>query len=71
MQEVDVITICTPKIKKTTDIINDDNLHKLKDGVRLVNVARGRLFNEESIEKGLKSRKMAKLFLNLFNLKIN
>ena len=32
----DVITIHTPKTSETIDMINKDNISKLKDGVRLV-----------------------------------
>ena len=35
-------------------MINAENIHKLRDGVRLVNAARGGLFNEEVVAEGLK-----------------
>ena len=40
-------------------MINKDNISKLKDGVRLVNAARGGLFNEEAVAEGLRSGKIA------------
>lgn len=59
LEQSDIITIHTPKTAETVDIINKDNMHKLKDGVRLVNAARGGLFNEEAVAEGLKSKKIA------------
>ena len=59
LEKSDIITIHTPKTKETLNMINAENLHKLKDGVRLVNAARGGLFNEEAVAEGLKSGKIA------------
>lgn len=59
LEKSDIISIHTPKTKETIDIINMDNLHKLKDGVRLVNAARGGLFNEDAVAYGLETKKIA------------
>ncbi len=59
LERSDIITIHTPKTAETIDIINSENISKLKDGVRLVNAARGGLFNEEAVAEGLKSGKIA------------
>ena len=59
LEKSDIITIHTPKTHETIDIINEDNISKMKDGVRLVNVARGGLFNEEAVAKGLENKKIA------------
>ena len=59
LERSDIITIHTPKTSETVDMINFHNLSKLKDGVRLVNAARGGLFNEEAVAEGLKSKKIA------------
>jgi len=59
LEKADVITIHTPKTKETVDMINAENIHMLKDGVRLVNAARGGLFNEEAVAEGLRSGKIA------------
>lgn len=59
LEKSDIITIHTPKTTETVDIINSDNISKLKDGVRLVNAARGGLFNEEAVAEGLKNKKIA------------
>lgn len=59
LEKADIITIHTPKTQETIDIINKDNINKMKDGVRLVNVARGGLFNEEAVAEGIESKKIA------------
>ena len=63
----DVITIHTPKNKETIDMITSTEIAKMKDGVRLINVARGGLYNEKDLEDGLKSGKIAWLGIDVFN----
>ncbi|MSN96083.1 phosphoglycerate dehydrogenase [Campylobacter sp. FMV-PI01] len=62
----DFITIHTPKTKETTDIISDNEISKMKDGVRLINCARGGLMNEDALIFGLKSGKIAYLGIDVF-----
>ena len=59
LEKSDIITIHTPKTSETLNMINFDNLSKMKDGVRLVNAARGGLFNEEAVAAGLRDGKIA------------
>lgn len=63
----DFITIHTPKTKETTDIIGANEIAKMKDGVRLINCARGGLFNEKALEDGLKSGKIAFAGIDVFS----
>ena len=44
----DFITIHTPKTKETNGMIGLSELAKMKDGVRLINCARGGLYTEEA-----------------------
>ncbi len=62
----DFITIHTPKNKETINIISYDEISKMKDGVRLVNCARGGLYNEDALYDGLKSGKIAYLGIDVF-----
>ena len=50
----DIITIHTPKTEETIGMINTDEIAKMKDGVILINCARGGLYNEEALLEGLK-----------------
>ncbi|RXJ87443.1 phosphoglycerate dehydrogenase [Arcobacter sp. CECT 8985] len=62
----DIITIHTPKNKETIDIIGDNEIAKMKDGVILINCARGGLYNEEALVKGLTSGKIAMAGIDVF-----
>ena len=62
----DFITIHTPKTKETTNIIGDREFALMKDGVRLVNCARGGLINEEALARALETKKIASAGLDVF-----
>ena len=63
----DFITIHTPKNKETTDMISADEIKNMKDGVRLVNCARGGLYNEKALYDGIKSGKIAYAGIDVFS----
>ncbi len=63
----DFITIHTPKNKETINMIDAEEIAKMKDGVRLVNCARGGLYNEKALYDGLKSGKIAFLGIDVFS----
>jgi len=62
----DIITIHTPKNKETIGIIGKEEIAKMKDGVVLVNCARGDLYNEEALFDGLKSGKIRFAGIDVF-----
>jgi D-3-phosphoglycerate dehydrogenase len=62
----DVITIHTPKNQETIGIIGADEISKMKDGVVLVNCARGDLYNEDALYDGLKSGKIRFAGIDVF-----
>ena len=59
LRESDFITIHTPRNKETVNMVDDAQIAMMKPGVRLVNCARGGLFNEEALYRGLKSGHIA------------
>jgi D-3-phosphoglycerate dehydrogenase / 2-oxoglutarate reductase len=61
LRESDYVTIHTPRTKETLNMIADKQIAMMKPGVRLVNVARGGLYNEEALYRGLKSGHIASL----------
>lgn len=63
----DVITIHTPKNKETIDMISFDEINKMKDGVVLINCARGGLYNEDALLENLKSGKIAMAGIDVFS----
>ena len=62
----DVITIHTPKNQETIGIIGKEEIAKMKDGVVLVNCARGDLYNEDALYDGLKSGKIRFAGIDVF-----
>ena len=55
----DYITLHLPYNKDTKDTVNTDSLAKMKDGVRILNFARGELVNTEALLAALESGKCA------------
>jgi len=62
----DIITIHTPKNKETINMIDREEIAKMKDGVVLINCARGGLYNEDALYEGLKSGKIKFAGLDVF-----
>lgn len=62
----DVITIHTPKTQETIGMIGEKEIEKMKDGVVLINCARGGLYDEEALYKGLKSGKIRFAGIDVF-----
>ena len=63
----DIITIHTPKNSETIDMITQKEIDKMKDGVILINCARGGLYNEDDLYNNLKSGKIAMAGIDVFN----
>jgi D-3-phosphoglycerate dehydrogenase len=55
LARADFITLHTPLTDKTRNIINADSIAKMKQGVRIINCARGELVVEADLVAGLKS----------------
>ena len=51
----DFITIHTPKTKETANLINKNTIAQMKDGVRIINCARGGIVNEQDLYETMKS----------------
>jgi len=64
--DCDFITIHTPKNSETIDIIGAEEIAKMKDGVRLINCARGGLYNEDALYEGVNSGKVAYAGIDVF-----
>ena len=66
IKQSDFITVHTPLTDTTRDFVSKDNLKDLKKGVRLINCARGGIYNEEAVLEGLKSGQIAGAALDVF-----
>lgn len=67
LKQADLITIHTPKTAETINIINEEQIKLCKDGVRIVNAARGGLVNEDALYNGIKSGKVAAAALDVLS----
>ena len=66
LPRVDYLTVHTPLTPETRNLIDHDTLALLKPGVRLINCARGGIYNEAALVEGLKSGKLAGVALDVF-----
>lgn len=64
----DFITIHVPKNPKTIGLINKDSIKKMKDGVRIINCARGGIIIEADLKEALDSGKVAGAALDVFEV---
>ncbi|MCG6553750.1 MAG: phosphoglycerate dehydrogenase [Candidatus Magnetominusculus sp. LBB02] len=62
----DIITVHTPITNETRNIINKDSIAKMRDGVRIVNCARGGIVDEGALYDAIKSGKVAGAALDVF-----
>ena len=62
----DVITVHTPLIKETKHLINAKSIATMKDGVRIINCARGGIIDEKALYEAIKGGKVAGAALDVF-----
>jgi D-3-phosphoglycerate dehydrogenase / 2-oxoglutarate reductase len=62
----DIVTIHLPKTPETVNWIDAAAISKMRDGVRIVNCARGELIDLEALEQALDSGKVAGAALDVF-----
>lgn len=62
----DFISIHTPLLKETQNLINEEAFNQMKDGVQLVNCARGGIVNETALYDAIVSGKVAGAALDVF-----
>jgi len=62
----DYITLHVPHMESTHHIINAESIEKMKDGVRIINCARGGVVDEQALYEAIKSGKVAGAALDVF-----
>lgn len=67
--EADLVTVHTPLNKETRDLIDAAAIDSMKDGVMIVNCARGGVVNEEALLAALESGKVAAAALDVYSVK--
>ena len=62
----DYITVHVPKLKATTGLLNRKAFDQMKDGVMIINCARGGIVDEDDLYDAMKSGKVAGAALDVF-----
>ena len=66
LKESDFITLHVPLTDTTKNIINAESINQMKEGVRIINCARGGLVNEEDLANAIKSGKVSGAAFDVF-----
>ncbi|MER5645704.1 phosphoglycerate dehydrogenase [Streptosporangium sp. NPDC002524] len=66
LAEADFITVHLPKSKETIGLIGDRELHAVKPNVRLINVARGGIIDENALYSAIKEGRVAGAGIDVF-----
>ncbi|MBM7572536.1 phosphoglycerate dehydrogenase [Aquibacillus albus] len=66
VQKADFITVHTPLLKETRHLINKDAFEKMKDGVQIINCARGGIIDEDALYEAIVNKKVAGAALDVF-----
>lgn len=64
--ESDIITVHVPLTDKTKNLISKENLAKCKNGVKIINCARGGIVNEPDLLEALESGKVSSAALDVY-----
>jgi D-3-phosphoglycerate dehydrogenase len=67
-RRADFITLHTPLTEKTKNIIDAAAIAKMKDGVRIINCARGGLVDEDAVAAAIKAGKVAGAGFDVFTV---
>lgn len=62
----DYITVHMPRTKETYHLINEETINIMKDGVRIINCARGGIIDEEALLRAVESGKISGVALDVF-----
>ena len=66
LPQIDYLSVHTPLTPETENLIDQEALGLLKQGARLVNAARGGIYNEEALAEGLRCGKLGGVALDVF-----
>ena len=66
LAESDILSIHLPAAEDTFHLIGEENIKKMKDGVLIVNTARGSIVDEKAVADAMKSGKIGGLATDVF-----
>ncbi len=64
--ESDYLSIHSPLNESTKGMINKESISKMKDGIRIINCARGPIINEDDLSEAIKSGKVKGAAIDVF-----
>lgn len=67
LAQSDYITLHTVLTPETEKMVNAETIGQMKDGVRIVNVARGKLIDEQALAEALESGKVAAAAVDVYS----
>ncbi len=67
LPEVDFLTVHTPLTSETRSLIGAKQIARLKPGARLINCARGGIYDEAALIEGMKSGRIAGVALDVYS----
>ena len=65
-EQADIISVHVPETDENHHMINDESIAKMKDGVTIINVARGGLIDTDALIRGLDSGKVRAAGLDVY-----
>ncbi len=68
LSQSDIISLHTPITEETKGMINKETIAKMKDGVVLINTARGKLIVDEDLAEALKSGKVRYAGIDVYHV---
>jgi D-3-phosphoglycerate dehydrogenase len=66
LPHVDYLTVHTPLNDETRNLVGSKEIESMKKGVRLINCARGGIYNEQALVEGLKSGHLGGVALDVY-----
>lgn len=67
LPRVDYLTVHTPLTPETKDLIGPAEIEMMRPGTRLINAARGGIYNEQALVDGLRSGKLGGVALDVYD----
>jgi D-3-phosphoglycerate dehydrogenase len=66
-KEADIISVHVPLTAETTNLISSDEIELCKEGVKIINCARGGIVDEQAVLDGIESGKISGAAFDVFN----
>lgn len=71
LQESDIISFHVPLTAETRHMVNAQTIERMKNGVILINVSRGAVFNSKDVYHALQNEKISKIGMDVYEFEHN